>query len=206
MTKRLNSKFSVCKRIRKKYKNVWGLTKGTGLRCTQNIQKRRKSLSNFGRLLNTKQCLKTFYCNLSERTFRIFLKKSVKSSLNTLDKFVSLIEMRLDIILFRASFVSSLYKARQLINHGMIFVNSQPVFDINKKIKPYDIIEFRTKNSQFYDQVYADLKNNIDTRSFSSHLEVNYRSMRILVLWHPKADGIYYPIKADYNTFYRLYK
>jgi small subunit ribosomal protein S4 len=206
MTKRLNSKFSVCKRIRKKYKNVWGLTKGTSLRCTQNIQKRRKSLSNFGRLLNTKQCLKTFYCNLSERTFRIFLKKSVKSSLNTLDKFVSLIEMRLDIILFRASFVSSLYKARQLINHGMIFVNSQPVFDINKKIKPYDIIEFRTKNSQFYDQVYADLKNNIDTRSFSSHLEVDYRSMRILVLWHPKVDSIYYPIKADYNTFYRLYK
>lgn len=206
MTRRLNSKFSICKKIKKKYKNVWGSNKGLSLRCTQNIQKKRKGLSNFGRLLNIKQCLKTFYCNLSEKTFRKFLKKSIKSSLNTLDKFISLIEMRLDVILFRASFVPSLYKARQLINHGMIIVNSKTVFDINKKIKPYDLIEFRPKNKDLFDQISLDLKTNINTRSFSSHLEIDFKTMRIIVLWQPKASNVYYPIKADYSTFYRLYK
>nr|YP_009476689.1 ribosomal protein S4 [Proteomonas sulcata]AVM81182.1 ribosomal protein S4 [Proteomonas sulcata] len=206
MTKRLTAKFSVCKKLKKKYKNVWGLNKGDSLRSTHYTQKKRKGLSSFGHLLNTKQCLKAYYCNLTEKTFKILLRKSIKSSLNTLDKFISLVEMRLDVILFRAAFVSSLYKARQLINHGVILVNSKPVFNMNKKIAQYDIIEFRCKEKQFYDQVLSDLKFNINTRSFSSHLEIDYRTMRILVLWEPKFSNVYYPIKADYSTFYRLYK
>ena len=126
MTKRLKSKFRICKKLNRNYNNIWGLPKGDSLRSVK-PQKRKKKPSLYGKLLGVKQSFRFFYCNLQEKSFKRILKKSVNSPLTTLDRFVSFLESRLDVVLFRSCFASSMHNARQLINHGAVRVNGKMV-------------------------------------------------------------------------------
>ncbi len=60
MTKRLNAKYSVCKKLKGTYKNLWGLHKKNSFRSVLN-NKKRKRITLFGKLLNIKQSYKFFY-------------------------------------------------------------------------------------------------------------------------------------------------
>ena len=90
MTKRLESKFHVCKKLDKNYNNIWGLPKGESLRSVRkgSEKKKKKKVSVYGKLLKTKQSFRYFYCNMQEKTFKRILKQSVESPLTTLDRFV----------------------------------------------------------------------------------------------------------------------
>ena len=127
MTKRLKSKFRICKKLNRNYNNIWGLPKGDSLRSVKNEKRKKKKASVYGKLLRSKTIFRFFYCNLQEKSFKRILKKSVNSPLTTLDRFVSFLESRLDVVLFRSCFVSSMYNARQLINHGIVQVNGKVV-------------------------------------------------------------------------------
>lgn len=148
MTKRLSSKFKVCKNIKGSRKNLWAVVKAKKLRSVRilkpnsiSVKQKLNRISSFGKYINTKQSLKNFYCNIPEKAFQLLLKKAEKSKSKTIDKLVSLLESRLDIILYRAGFVNSLHMSRQLINHGFLSVNSKTVCNLNITVKPGDIIE-----------------------------------------------------------------
>ena len=78
---------------------------------------------------------------MQEKSFKRILKQSVESPLTTLDRFVSFLESRLDVILFRSCFVSSMYKSRQLISHGSVSVNGKVVRNPGTNLTQLDIIE-----------------------------------------------------------------
>ena len=130
MTKRLLSKYSVCKKLRNPYKNLWGLKKKESLRSV--INKKKKS-TPFSRILDIKQSLKFFYSNVQENLFKSYITSSVKSPSKTLDKLVSIMESRLDSVIFRSCFVTSFHQARQLINHRFVTVNNFYVTNPKKK-------------------------------------------------------------------------
>lgn len=151
MTKRLTSKFHVCKNIQGKHKNLWGVVKSTKFRSVRILKQKvflinQKSnrLSFFGKLLNSKKCLRRFYCNIQEKPFKTLLIKAEKSNCKTMDKLISFLESRLDTIIYRSCFVNSLYMARQLINHGFVFVNMQVISSANI-LNPGDLIEINYK-------------------------------------------------------------
>ena len=140
MTKRLESKFRICKKLNRNYNNIWGLPKGESLRSVK-TEKKKKKPSLYWKLLGVKQSFRFFYCNLQEKSFKRILKQSVESPLTTLDRFVSFLESRLDVILFRSCFVSSMYKSRQLISHGSVSVNGKVVRNPGTNLTQLDIIE-----------------------------------------------------------------
>ena len=141
MTNRLKSKFRICKKLNRNYNNIWGLPKGDSLRSVKIEKKRKKKPSLYGKLLSVKQSFRFFYRNLQEKSFKRILKKSVNSPLTTLDRFVSFLESRLDVVLFRSCFVSSMYNARQLVNHGSVRVNGKVVRNPGTNLNQLDIIE-----------------------------------------------------------------
>lgn len=151
MTKRLTSKFHVCKNIQGKHKNLWGVVKSTKFRSVRIlkqkvflINQKANRFSSFGKFLNSKKCLRRFYCNIQEKPFKRLLTKAKKSHCKTMDKFISLLESRLDTIIYRSCFVNSLYMARQLINHGFVFVNMQLISSVNI-VNPGDLIKINYK-------------------------------------------------------------
>lgn len=205
MTKRKSSKFSVCKKISLNYKNLWGTKKGMKLRATRVLVRKRKS-SFYNKLIKTKQCFKNFYTNISEKKFKKRFKFCVKSSIKTLDKFVSFIERRIDIILYRVGFVSSLHEARQIINHGHVAVNSKKIYLISTEISKNDLVELVKKKQFFKKIIYNNIINFLFLRSTFSHLEVNYKLLSIILLWDPDVKSLFFPIKANYELVSRFYK
>ena len=128
MTKRLNSKHKVDRRLKV---NLWGRPKspfntrayGPG----QHGQSRTSKPSDYGIQLQAKQKLKAYYGNINERQFRNIYKKAVMLKGDTCENLIGLLERRLDAVIYRAKFATTVFSARQLINHGHVRVNGKKV-------------------------------------------------------------------------------
>jgi small subunit ribosomal protein S4 len=199
MTKRLLSKYKVCKKLKNPYKNLWGLKKKDV--CRSVVSKKRKRLTPFGKLLDTKQSLKLFYSNLGENIFKCNVKSSLKSPSKTLDKLASIIESRLDSVIFRSCFVVSFQEARQLINHGFITVNDICVTSVNKRINKGDIVKVKSLNIS--KEMFFSV---ISSRSLPNYLEIDLKSSSIIFLWDTNFKNTYYPIRMKYSNITRYYK
>jgi len=205
MTKRAESKFNVCKKLSKSYNNVWGLPKGDFFRSVRNEREKKKKVSVHGKLLGVKQSLRYFYCNMQEQAFKRALKKSVKSPLTTLDKFVSLLESRLDVVLFRSCLVSSLHQSRQCVSHGVVLVNGEKAKDPGTQLCQSDVVELAVGSTKM-GRTVANLKTNFDSRFSSPHLELDCKSLTVVFLWAPNYESTYYPVKANYGVIQRFYR
>jgi small subunit ribosomal protein S4 len=89
-------------------------------------KKRIIRLSDYGIRLLEKQKLKKFYF-MREEQFRRFFDMALRATGNTGNRFIELLERRLDNVVFRAGFALSRRHARQLISHGHIKVNGRKV-------------------------------------------------------------------------------
>jgi ribosomal protein S4 len=108
-------------------------------RQATNLQKKKKR-SQFAYQLKAKQLVSTLYGNLNTQYFKTLFKKCKslkgKSSIN----FFSTLERRLDCILYRACFVTSLQGAKQLISHKKICINNNIISKPGYLVEPGDII------------------------------------------------------------------
>jgi small subunit ribosomal protein S4 len=199
MTKRLLSKYSVCKKLKNQYKNLWGLKKKDS--CRSVLTKKRKRPTQFGKLLDIKQSFKLFYSNLGENIFKRNIRLSLRSPSKTLDKLTSVIESRLDSVIFRSCFVVSFQEARQLINHRFITVNNICITSANKRINKGDIIKIN--NYCISKKVFLDV---LTTRSVPNYLELDLKNFTIVFLWDSNFKNTYYPIKMNYSNITRYYK
>ena len=117
MTKRLNSKHKVDRRLKV---NLWGRPKspfntrayGPG----QHGQTKTSKPSDYGIQLQAKQKLKAYYGNINERQFRNIYKKASMLKGDTSENLIGLLERRLDAVIYRAKFATTIFSARQLIN------------------------------------------------------------------------------------------
>ena len=199
MTKRILSKYSVCKKLKSRYKNLWGLKKKDT--CRSVLSRRKKRLTPFGKLLDIKQSLRLFYSNLGENSFKRNVKSSLQSPSKTLDKLTSLIESRLDSVIFRSCFVVSFQEARQLISHRFVTVNGIYTISPNKKINKGDIIII--KNYSISKTTFLNL---ITSRSIPNYLELDFKNFTIAFLWDTNFMNCYYPINTNYSNITRYYK
>jgi small subunit ribosomal protein S4 len=207
MSKRKHSKYSVCKKIPLNYKDVWGHHKI--IRSTKVISQKNGRLSFYNKLVKSKQCLKIFYINITEKKFQKSFKSFAKAGSKTLDKFISYAESRLDILLFRVGFVSSLYQARQFINHGHILVNFKSSnLASSTKIHRNNVIEIHNYNTFFLLKkvIYLNIINNLFVKSTVAYIEVNYRLLDVIFLWDPDFKSVFFPIKTKYTIISRFYK
>ena len=85
---------------------------------------RRGKPSEYGIRLREKQKLKRFY-GVFERQFRRYFELASRSPENTGEVLLSILERRLDNIVYRLGFAPSRAAARQLVNHGHILLNGR---------------------------------------------------------------------------------
>lgn len=96
----------------------------------------------FQKRLFEKQQFKNFYGCIHEYQLKnIFQKLSKKNKkINIFQKFMILLESRLDINLVRLKLVKTIFQAKQLINHKKIKVNNKIINKPNLLLKKGDII------------------------------------------------------------------
>ena len=103
--------------------------------------------SDFGVQLREKQKVKRMY-GVLERQFRRYFAEADRRRDNTGSNLLSLLESRLDNVVFRMGFASTRAEARQLVSHKAITVNGQPVNIPSFLVKANDVVAVRDKSKK----------------------------------------------------------
>ena len=203
MTKRLNSKHKVDRRLKV---NLWGRPKSPfntrGYPPGQHGQSKSSKPSDYGVQLNAKQKLKSYYGNMNERQFRNVYKKAMMKKGNSAENLIGLLERRLDAIVYRAKLATTIFSARQLINHGHVKVNSKKVNISSYLVKEEDSIEIRDKSKKlaFIDVALANKE-----REVPEYLQVDEKNKKVKFVRVPKFEEVPYPVIMEPNLVIEYY-
>lgn len=159
---------------------TWRLSRRLGISLTETgkeIAKRnyapgqhgnqRKKISEYGLQLQEKQKLRHMY-GLSERQFYTLFKKAgkIKEGKHG-ENFMSLLETRLDNLVYRLGFANTRRQARQLVNHGHVTVDGKRVDIPSYLVTPGQVIGLK-ESSQDLALVKENLENTVSRLEFVS--------------------------------------
>jgi len=191
MTKRLASKHKVDRRLKV---NLWGRPKSPfntrNYPPGQHGKARRGKISDYGSQLEAKQKLKFYYGNMNERQFRNVYRKALKKKGNTTENLIGLLERRLDTVIYRAKFATTVFSARQLINHGHIKVNSKKVNIASYLVSEKDTIEIKDKSKELV--VIAGALVNKE-REIPDYIQMDEKNKIAKFIRVPKFSEVPYP-------------
>lgn len=133
---------------------------------------------NYKKTLQTYKKFKLMYGNFSKKKIKnLILKTFEKHKNNNINTFfLFLFERRLDIILYKAKFSTSIRTARQLISHGKIFVNYNKIRSQSYLLKTGDIISIDYK---FQTLIERNIANSNIWPIPPKHLIINYKILQI---------------------------
>ena len=106
---------------------------------------RRPKKSEYALQLTEKQKVKFVY-GVLEKQFRAYYEKAARMKGNTGDELMTLLERRLDNVVFRLGLAATRREARQLVNHGHFTVNGKRVNIPSYLIKIGDVVAVREKS------------------------------------------------------------
>ena len=98
--------------------------------------------SDYGLQLREKQKVKRMY-GVLERQFRRYFAEASRKRGNTGELLLSLLESRLDNVVYRMGLASTRAEARQLVSHRAILVNGSILNVPSAHIKPNDVISVK---------------------------------------------------------------
>lgn len=164
------------KKIINKLGNLPGLTqkiKRDSINSKENDpsdQKKPKS-SPYKIRLNEKQKLRYYY-GINESQLMKYVKEAKRKKGLTGFLLMQLLEMRLDNILFRLNLAPTIPSARQIINHGHVYVNNKKVNIASFQCHPGDSITF-TQNENILLLLNSNLNKleNLNLNPSNDHLE-----------------------------------
>ena len=108
---------------------------------------RRKKVSEYGLQLNEKQKAKFMY-GVSEKQMRSLFAEAKRRAGNTGTNLITLLEQRLDNVVYRMGFATTRRFARQFVNHGHILVDGKRVDIPSYRVKPGQKVEVREKSKK----------------------------------------------------------
>jgi len=203
MTKRLNSKHKVDRRLKV---NLWGRPKSPfntrGYPPGQHGQSKSAKPSDFGIQLQAKQKLKCYYGNMNERQFRNVYKKAIMKKGDSAENLIGLLERRLDAIVYRAKLATTIFSARQLINHGHLKVNGKKVNISSYQVREEDTIEVRDKSRQL---ALIDVALANKEREVPEYLQVDEKNKKVKFVRIPKFEEVPYPVVMEPNLVIEYY-
>ena len=152
----------------------------------------RRRILGYGIQLREKQKLKRYY-GMSEQQFRLFFKRAERKKGVTGENLLSLLERRLDNVIFLIGFAHSRMHARQLITHGHFRINEKKVSVPSMLVNKEDVISFRDKSNQ-HEELKAIVESH-KNKEVPSWLEVDYETQNVRILSFPTREDVAFPIE-----------
>jgi len=203
MTKRLNSKHKVDRRLKV---NLWGRPKSPfnsrAYPPGQHGHSRLSKPSDYGIQLRAKQKLKSYYGNINERQFRNLYKKAIMKKGDTAENLIGLLERRLDAVVYRSKLSTTIFAARQLINHGHVKVNGKKVNISSYQLKEEETIEVREKSKKL---ALIDIALANKEREVPEYLQVDEKNKKVTFVRTPKFEEVPYPVVMEPNLVIEYY-
>lgn len=163
-------------------------------------RRRRRQESEYGAQLREKQKAKFIY-GVLEKQFRGYYDKALKIEGITGDNLMSILESRLDNVVFRLGFARTRKEARQTVRHGHIQVNGKRVDIPSYQVKAGDVISVAPKYKDLLPIKEALIRT--ESVAVPSWLEVDIEKLTGTVLQLPTRDQI--DLEIDAQLIVELY-
>lgn len=151
-----------------------------------------KKLSEYGLQLREKQKAKFIY-GVLEKPFRNLFARAKKMKTGTAgENLMTLLELRLDNVVFRLGFARTRKEARQIVDHKHVLVNGKTVNIPSYTVKAGDTIEIKEKYKNV--QRYKDILEVTGGRTIPAWLEGNQETLSGVVKEIPTRDQIDVPV------------
>ena len=157
----------------------------------QHGQGRSKS-SEYGQQLREKQKAKRYY-GVLESQFRSYYEMAERRQGKTGENLLSILECRLDNVVYRLGFAMSRAEARQMVSHGHFTVNGRKVNIPSYQVKPGMVITLK-ESSRGLEKIKANIEAN-SSRPAPKWLEYDAANMIAKVAAVPARDDIDLPIE-----------
>jgi ribosomal protein S4, bacterial/organelle type len=151
----------------------------------QHGPKSRRKHSEYGLGLAEKQKLRYIY-GLLERQFRRVFAIAKRERGVTGERFLQLLETRLDSVVYLLGFAKSRASARQLVNHGHIRINGHKVDIASYNVQPSDVLEVKNTTSS-RQLITRNLEEN-RIRNVPGWLSLQAEQLKAVVNRLPKRD------------------
>ncbi len=137
--------------------------------------------SEFGIQLLEKQKARFSY-GLTERQFRVYVDKALSSD-SQVQKLFSLLETRLDNVIYRSGFAKTRAQARQAASHGHILVNGRRVTIPSIALKVGDVLSIR--ESSVNSALFGEAAERMRTVSMPAWIKVDPEKRAAEVVGEP---------------------
>jgi small subunit ribosomal protein S4 len=152
----------------------------------------RKKPSEYGTQLREKQKARRHY-GVLERQFGLYFNMATGMSGQTGDNLLSLLERRLDNIVYRLGFAMSRAEARQMVNHGHITVNGRRVNIPSFLVKPGMTVALKQKSRSI--ERFKNVAEQNATRPVPQWLSLDSANAQASVVALPTREDIDLPIE-----------
>ncbi len=166
---------------------VMGYSGKTSFRNPNGNSRRKKS--EYSLQLTEKQKVKFIY-GIMEKQFRAYYEKAEKAQGKTGSVLLTLIEHRLDNVVFRLGLASTRREARQLVNHAHFTVNGKKVNIPSYLVKVGDVIEVKESSRQTNRFKAIAENNNVVAPKWLEKKDLGGK-----VIAEPQRDDIDFPVE-----------
>ncbi len=150
-----------------------------------------KKVSEYGLQLREKQKAKFIY-GVLEKPFRNYYEKADRMKGMTGENLMTLLESRLDNVVFRMGFARTRREARQIVDHKHVLVNGKCVNIPSYLVKAGDVVEIREKNKG--DNHYKLVLETTAGRLVPAWLESDHENLKGEIKTLPTREEIDVPV------------
>jgi small subunit ribosomal protein S4 len=195
LAKKMNPRFKECRRLGL---NVCGHPKAMN-RAKKGTSRADKKLSNYGMQLLEKQRLRAYY-GVMEKQFLGYVREAKKSKDQTGYALIKILESRLDNLVYRLGFASSIRQARQMVVHGHIRVNGKKIDIPSYRVNVGDTIALkeRSRNIEIFRENFLSYFPNL-----YPYLEKNESNFSGKFIRYPEREEV--PIEIEDQLVVEFY-
>ncbi len=164
---------------------------GYDKKSNRELKRANKKMSEYGLQLREKQKAKFIY-GVLEKPFHNYYVKADQMKGMTGQNLMTMLESRLDNVIFRLGFARTRKEARQIVDHKFVLVNGKQVNIPSYLVKAGDVIEIREKSKNI--QRMKDIMEVTSGRLVPDWLDVDAEKLQATVKELPSREQIDVPV------------
>ena len=164
---------------------------GYDKKSNRNLVRANRKVSEYGLQLREKQKAKFIY-GVLEKPFHNYYERADQMKGMTGANLMTMLESRLDNVIFRLGFARTRREARQVVDHKFVLVNGKQVNIPSYLVKAGDTIEIREKSKNI--QRFKDIKETTAGRLVPEWLEADLENLQGTVKELPTREMIDVPV------------
>jgi small subunit ribosomal protein S4 len=149
-------------------------------------------MKDYGLQLREKQKAKRYY-GIQEKQFRNYFEKAAAQDGQAGENLLTMIERRLDNVVYRMGMADSRKEARQLVLHAHFTVNGKKVNIPSYEVRKGDVIALKESSRKL--EKFKVLIENITARTVPSWMTVDKENIVATIVELPKREDVDFPFE-----------